>query len=399
MSKAPEPTIALLCNKQGVILNVLKNDVGLDAAPGRLFVRLVDEASRSKALDFLLGIQTQGALRSWEINVPLAGRLTTLYFSGGQVGDQILIVGASNGQVAMRLYEEMMSICNEQANMLRAAAKASAATPPVGSDTYLYDEISRLNNELVAMQRELVKKNAELARLNQEKNRFLGMAAHDLRNPLHAVMTASEFLSEHASPVLGESERKLLDIIRSSSQFMAELVDDLLDVAKIEAGQLQLDLAAVDVVEVVQRNVAIHQILAAKKSIAIELHSEPLPTAIIDTAKFEQALNNLIGNAVKFSPPGSTVEVSLVACGDRFRLSVHDQGPGIPPEEQPLLFQPFRRGRSEGTAGEKSTGLGLTIAKRAVEGHGGQIWLESSPGQGTTFFISLPFKPWNKEDL
>lgn len=382
--------LALLCDSSGMIRQVLRNDLGLaDALPGRLFVRLVDEGSRSKALDLLVGVKTHAALWDWELNLPLAGGLVTLHFFAGQVGEQILIVGAPDGQFAAHLYEELLQVSNECTNLLRAMLKEGARREP---EAELYDEISRLNNELVTMQRELVRQKAELERLNQEKNRFLGMAAHDLRNPLHVILNHSAFLLEEEPNVAGSQRRASLQAIYAASEFMSRLVDDLLDVAKIESGQLVLDPTATDVGELLARNVALNQTLASRKGITIDLHCEPLPLAIVDAAKLEQVLNNLIGNAVKFSPPGSRIEVGLTAAGPEFQITVRDQGPGISAEEQARLFQPFQRGRP-GSAGEKSTGLGLAIAKRIVQGHGGRIWLESAVGQGTTVFVALPFEP------
>jgi signal transduction histidine kinase len=387
-----ERGLALLCDSGGLILEVLRNDLGLvQAQPGRLFFRLAEDASRRKALNFLVGLKEARSLLNWEWNVLLENGPATLHFSGSRVGEGLLIVGGTDCEGMNRLYDEMLLMSNEQTNRLRMAAKERSTSAWL--QVNLYDEISRLNNELVGMQRELAKKNAELQRLNREKNRFLGMAAHDLRNPLYVVLAQSEFLLERFPDTLLAAHQEMLKNIYDYSLFMANLVNDLLDVAKIEAGELQLNLEVVDLEALVTRNVALNGLLAAKKGTEIELHAEPLPPALVDPAKIEQVLNNLIGNGVKFSPPGSRVEVRLVPEGDHFCLAVRDQGPGIPPEERDSLFQPFRPGRSEGTAGEKSTGLGLTIVKRIVSGHGGQIWLESEMGTGTTFFVSMPFCP------
>ena len=257
-------------------------------------------------------------------------------------------------------------------------------------DDRLYDDLSRLNNDLATAQRELAKSNAELDRLNIQKNELLGIAAHDLRNPLQVILTYSHFLLEEASDLAPE-HREFVRTIRSSSRFMLRLVDDLLDVARIEAGTLDLDLAPVDLDALVEHNVALNRVLAEPKGIRIELRREGrLPELVLDAAKIEQVLNNLIGNAVKFSPPGSTVEVRLAAGEDGVTLSVRDQGDGIKPEELESLFRPFQKGRNRSTAGEKSTGLGLAIVKRIVEGHRGEIRVESAPGEGSVFHVRLP---------
>ncbi len=260
-------------------------------------------------------------------------------------------------------------------------------------DGRYYDELSQLNNDLANAYRDLAKKSAELSRLNDEKNRFLGMAAHDLRNPLDVILTYSEILLEEAAPRLDGDQVAFIETIRSSSELMLHIIEDLLDLAKIESGRLELDLARVDLVGLAERNVALNRALAAKKGTAIELRCEegPFPM-LVDPPKIEQVLNNLIGNAVKFSPPGSTVEVRLSRRDGRAAVAVADQGPGVPPEELDRLFRPFERTRVRSTAGEKSTGLGLAIVKRIVEGHQGEIRVESGPEGGSVFVVTLPEK-------
>jgi signal transduction histidine kinase len=262
-----------------------------------------------------------------------------------------------------------------------------------GRDDRYYDELSQLNNELANAYRDVAKKSSELSRLNDQKNQLLGMAAHDLRNPLEVILTYSEFLLEEAAPRLDRDQVAFIETIRSSSEFMLHLVEDLLDLAKIESGRLELDLAPVDLAEVIDRNVAMNRVLAAKKGIGIELRiaDGPFPM-LVDPPKIEQVLNNLIGNAVKFSPPESTVEVRLSRADGGVVVAVADQGPGVPPDELDRLFRPFERTRVRSTAGEKSTGLGLAIVKRIVEGHRGEIRVESGPAGGSTFLVTLPEK-------
>ncbi len=387
MNEITERGLALLCDEAGAILQVLRDDLGLTAAvPARLFLRLVDGDSRVKALNFLAKTRETGAAFDWELNVMVADGLTSLHFSGGQIDEHhLLIVAATNDELARQLYEDMLRMSNEQVNRLRAALKAR-----LDHNTELYDEISRLNNELVTMQRELAKKNAELERLNQEKNRFLGMAAHELRNPLHIIQTYSELLSENRAALSAEEQHEFLTNIFNLSQYMARLIDDLLSVSVIEAGQLNLELQRVDLVALVRQNVARNRLLAARKQMDIVVESEPLPPFLLDVAKIEQVLDNLINNAIKFSPPGTRIWVRLRGQENGALLAVQDQGPGIPPQEIEKLFKPFGRLGARTTGGERSTGLGLVIVKRIVEGHHGTIWPESQVGQGTTFFVSLP---------
>ena len=387
---------AVLCDRNGTVTKILNDSLrlGENIQPGTPFARIAAPGSLAKALSFLTEINSQGATFDWEINISTGEAAKTIHFTGSKMDHHILIVGAENSSFAQELFEGMMQMSNEQTNALRTALKNQSRAE---KDDSLFDEISRLNNELVSMQRELAKKNAELERLNQEKNRFLGMAAHDLRNPLQSILNLSSYLLEEDPATLGEDYHDFMEGIYSSSEFMAHLVDDLLDVAKIESGKLQLDYSPVDVVGLVSKNVTLNRFFAARKKIQIDLITDSLPTALLDSAKLEQVLNNLLGNAIKFSPAEGHIEVRLVRTGDLFCLSVKDEGPGVSAEESANLFKPFQRGKT-GTAGEKSTGLGLVIVKRIVEGHGGKIWLESEVGKGTTFFVSIPLMP-PKEDV
>lgn len=379
---------ALHCDPHGSLLRVVSDDLGLAdfLKPGMPFARLAARGNLDKALSFLVEINQNGAAFDWEINVDLSGELKTLHFTGGKLGEDLLIVAAENGQFAVRLFEEMMRISNEQTNALRAALKDTSR------DRELFDEVSRLNNELVAMQRELAKKNAELELLNREKNRFLGMAAHDLRNPLNAILAYSEVLKEEDPASLGAEYQEAVDLIYHSSEFMLNLVEDLLDVSKIEAGTLNLELAPLDLKPFLERCLALNRVLAGRKEIRLRLEAPSLPPVWLDEARMTQVLNNLISNAIKFSPRGAEVVIRLEQADGQILISVQDRGAGISSEEQANLFKPFQRGK-KGSEGEKSTGLGLVITKRVVESHGGKIWLESQVGEGTTFTVALPTAP------
>ena len=391
MSADQTEGLVLLCDPQGLIRQVLRNDLDLaEAQPGQLFFRIVESASRSKALNFLTQIKAQGACLNWEMNVSHGRELITLHFAGGLVGEDLLITASTNGKLAARLYEDMLRINNEQTDQLRLALKDNFASARPDRDLNQYDEISRLNNELVAMQRELAGKNAELQRLADLKNQFLGMAAHDLRNPLHVILSYSGFLLDELAGKLDADQTDFLNVIHSQSQFMSHLVNDLLDVAAIESGRLQLDLQPADLVQLAQSNLTRNRLIASRKDITLDLESSPVPRLLLDVGKIEQVLDNLVTNAIKFSPNGSCVHISIQPAGDEIQVSVRDEGPGIPDNELENLFKPFQRTSVKSTNGEKSTGLGLVIVKRIVEGHGGHIQVESQPGKGSIFTVGLP---------
>jgi signal transduction histidine kinase len=303
----------------------------------------------------------------------------------------LLITAAVNGQLARRLYEDMLRINNEQTNLLRAVIKQKVEIKPATPNQGQYEEISHLNNELVNMQRELSKKNAELASLNALKNQFLGMAAHDLRNPLQGILYYSEFLLEDPAR-LEADQLEFITVIHDQSQYMTSLVNDLLDVATIESGKLQLDLQPVDLAKLAQTNLVRNRLFAGRKNITLDFEVGNIPMSLLDAAKMEQVLDNLTTNAIKYSRPGSHVHIRLRVVGTEIMLSVQDEGPGIPPAELDLLFKPFQRTSVKSTGGEKSSGLGLVIAKRIVNGHAGRIWVESQVGIGSTFFVAIPIQ-------
>lgn len=384
-----------MCDEQGEVVELVCNGLGVDRArAGVPFDHVVDEASAEKARTFLTLLLEEGVMFDWELNVPVEMELTTLRFAGIAADQRLSILAARTNHGLTQLCEELTQISNEQTNALRAALKENAALSRAGAepDDSYYDEISRLNNELVAMQRELARKNAELERLNEQKDQFLGMAAHDLRNPLHAILSYSDFLLEDASDVLGEEQLEFLAIIQSSTEFMASLVNDLLDVAKIESGKLKLNQQPTDLSGLVEDNVALNRPLARNKEIDLVPAVEALPRLWIDPGKIEQVLNNLISNAIKYSPSGTTIDVRLYQDNEQAILEVEDRGQGIPEDELDALFEPFVTTSVRGTAGEKSTGLGLVIVKRIVEGHEGEIEVESEVGEGSTFMVVLPLE-------
>jgi len=389
--------IALICDQQGVVLKVIRDELnaGELVKPGQLLVQMVDRGSRSKTLNFLVELKAAQATFDWQINVPIAGEVTTLHFGGAVMDEFLLIFASKTRNGVLELYEDLVKINNEQVNALRTALKEQTQTArtQLERDNSLYDELSRLNNELVSLQRELAKQNVELEKLNNLKNQFLGMAAHDLRTPLGHILSYSEFLIDEAGPQLSAEHLEFLHIIRSSSDFMLQLVDDLLDFAKIESGKLTLNRQPTDLIALVRHNIALNSVLASRKQIELqfEVRDDSLPEMMLDPARIEQVLNNLTSNAIKFSNPDGTVRVSISRDGDRAVVAVADQGTGMSPEQLERLFKPFSKS-VKGTTGEKGTGLGLAIVKKIVEEHKGAIWVESEAGRGSTFYVALPIR-------
>lgn len=387
--------IVVFCDLDGTVKRIVRDDLGLGARVqvGTHLHELADRGVREKIGGFLAELKAREAAYDWEITVPVDGTLHPLHFAGARLEAGFLVVAARTRQGLGHLNDEMMRINNEQTNALRTTSKELAYVVEHGAelDDSVYEELSRLNNEMANLQRELAKKNAELEQLNQQKNHLLGMAAHDLRNPLGVITTYAEFLEDEAGAVLNEEQREFVTTIKEMSEFMLRLVTDLLDVTAIEAGQLNLDCQPADLARLIQNNVTRNGLLAAKKDIAVEFDPPAQhPKLVLDAGKIEQVLNNLIGNAVKYSHRGTRVRVNLEVTEELVTVAVADQGQGIPAADLHKLFKPFGTASVRTTAGEQSTGLGLAIVRRIVEGHGGRLWVESEVGRGSTFFFTLP---------
>ncbi len=231
----------------------------------------------------------------------------------------------------------------------------------------------------------------QLLELNDLKNKFLGMAAHDLRNPIAVIKGYADLFGEELLGSVSEKQKEPLKAIAKNCEKMLALINDFLDVSMIESGKIDLKPQEVDFPKYLEELCKMSRLLAQAKSITLDLKiNTPLPKVWIDPNRIEQVINNLITNAIKFSMPNTTIILQAFADGKKITVSVSDQGQGIPASELPKMFQYFGRTKVQPTAGEASTGLGLAIAKRIVEAHGGKIWVESQEGKGSAFIFTIP---------
>ncbi|UII79323.1 response regulator [Flagellimonas sp. CMM7] len=234
----------------------------------------------------------------------------------------------------------------------------------------------------------------ELDTLNKLKNKFLGIAAHDIRNPLAIIEFYSKSLLKELGPTLDDPSRiQELENIFVSTKFAQNLVNDFLDISKMESGNIELEEEMIDVNYFLESNIQFNQIFANKKNINLvgEINLKDIRTAF-DKNKMNQVLNNLITNAIKFSHEGTSIHLKAQQKGNQLLLSVQDEGQGIPKNEITHLFDPFAKTSVKSTAGEKSTGLGLMIVKKIVDAHKGEITVTSKVGIGSCFNIELPIK-------
>jgi signal transduction histidine kinase len=258
-------------------------------------------------------------------------------------------------------------------------------------------EVLTLNQELGNLTRRLHQSNAQLQRLNEEKNRFLGMAAHDLRKPIGLVLTYSEFLIDEAASSLTDEQKGFLNTIHASCFFMKQLVDDFLDVSAIEAGRFDLNRQWVRMHELLAHSLTLNALQVRKKGVTLRVEADDnIPPLNIDGSKIEQVITNLVSNAIEHTSPATEVVIAFCLEPQAISFSVQDSGPGIPEEEMGRLFKPFEQTSVKKTSGEKSTGLGLVITRKIIEAHGGQIGVKSQVGQGTTLSFRIPIQEGGK---
>jgi GAF domain-containing protein len=239
---------------------------------------------------------------------------------------------------------------------------------------------------------EIQDKSRQLAEASQHKSQFLANMSHELRTPLNAILGYTELIADGVYGVPPDKIQAVLKRVESNGKHLLGLINAVLDLSKIEAGQLVLDLTDYSLNDVVQTVCAAVEALAADKKLALKAElSNDLPPARGDERRLTQVLLNLMGNAIKFTDAGE-VSVKVKAENGLFNVSVRDTGPGISAADQAKLFQEFQQADNSLTRKKGGTGLGLAISKRIVEMHGGKIWLESQVGQGSTFFVTLPVR-------
>jgi len=249
-------------------------------------------------------------------------------------------------------------------------------------------EVCLRTDELKNLKNELEEKNLTLHELIKVKNELLGMASHDLRNPLTSIKGYSEFLLKKGTTLKEETRTDFLKIIHSASRNILGLLNDLLNLSSIESGQLVLNLQPGNLRGLIEERVKLYTHLATEKNIHFNISFQQTTAISFDTPRIGQVLDNLLTNAIKFSPVGSTIGITLES-GDGFvRVTVTDEGPSIKNEDLDDLFQPFNKIGSDST--EKGTGLGLAIAKKMVALHGGTLTFKSSKNQGASFSFELP---------
>ena len=246
--------------------------------------------------------------------------------------------------------------------------------------------VNRMNDELRRLYREV-----ETA--SQHKSDFLANMSHELRTPLNAIIGFSQVLREGMVGDVNEKQTEYLDDILSSGQHLLSLINDVLDLSKVEAGQVELQVAPFSLQDALERGVSMVREQATTEGVQVTLHKNgSLEVVSGDERRMSQVIFNLLSNAVKFTPTGGQVDVSATRINGEMRVSVADSGPGIAAEDLDRIFEEFQQTEA-GARQLEGTGLGLALSKRFVEMHGGRIWCESEVGKGSTFEFTLPLRP------
>jgi signal transduction histidine kinase len=240
--------------------------------------------------------------------------------------------------------------------------------------------------------REIEEKGQQLEIASQHKSQFLANMSHELRTPLNAILGYTELILDEIYGEVPESLRDVLERVQQSGRHLLDLINDVLDISKMEAGQLTLSLNEYSMAEVVHTVSTAVESLATEKGLALKVDLAPdLPRGKGDERRLAQVLLNLVGNAIKFTDAGE-VQIQVTATDGVFTVAVADSGPGIAETDQQTIFEEFQQADSSSTRLKGGTGLGLAIVKRIVEMHGGRVWVESSLGKGSTFWCTLPVR-------
>ncbi len=356
----------------------------------------------------------QYLLANWEMRRGEKLRLgVEIYFAGQRhfvtaARQQILDLLISTYEEAVRINAELSA---REAELIQLSEqlernveeRTAALIAEIAQRKRAEEEIRRLNEdlerrvaertaELAAANKQLELRNSEVERAGKFKDQFLSTMSHELRTPLNAVLGFSELLADERYGTFNERQGRYISHIHTSGKHLLSLINDILDLSKIEAGRLELAVESVRVETAFGEVLGALRPLAEKKSQTLSQHMETGLYVRADATRFKQVLMNLLGNAIKFTPEGGHIELAARLMEGQVRVDVRDTGPGIPPEEQKRIFEAFYRLRQSGKTTE-GTGLGLAITRRLVELHGGQLGLESQPSQGSCFYFSLPVAP------
>jgi signal transduction histidine kinase len=307
-----------------------------------------------------------------------------------------LFIGVGAGSIALALLLGLVLSLSLIEPIQRVEARMAAIASGDFSgrvDVPNRDELGVLAANVNRMNDELGRLYEELETVSQHKSVFLANMSHELRTPLNAIIGFSEVLHEQMFGELNEQQMGYVGDVLESGQHLLSLINDILDLSKVEAGRMELELSDVSLPLALQSGLTMQGERAGKTGITLGLSVQPEDLVVrADERKLRQVVFNLLSNAVKFTPPGGRVEVSARLTDGVVEVAVTDTGKGIAPEDRELIFEEFQQARGEPGTRQEGTGLGLPLSRRFVELHGGRLWVESEQGVGSTFRFTLPVR-------
>ena len=260
------------------------------------------------------------------------------------------------------------------------------------------EELSALNLELQKYSRELRQANVRLRKLDEAKSNFMALASHELKTPLTAISGFLEVILCGRVGELSVKQYEFLNVVKDSVKRLTRLVNDLLDISEIELGHASMRMQPTDLGRLLKEEEMVFEVQAGSKEITLEESIDGTRVNVYcDADRIKEVLDNLFSNAIKYTPRGGTISVSLHHTGDWVELGIQDTGVGISEEDYEKIFEPFQHIKKSGLEGEKSTGLGLALVRKIIEAHGGQVRVQSKLGQGSVFNVILPVKKQTAE--
>jgi two-component system NtrC family sensor kinase len=255
----------------------------------------------------------------------------------------------------------------------------------------LEQKVEERTRELAVAMEQLEQKGQDLETVSRHKSEFLANMSHELRTPLNAIIGFSEVLQEQMFGEMNEAQLGYVADVMEAGRHLLSLINDILDLSKVEAGRMELELGDVAISQTLKSGLTMQSERASRSGISLGLTVDPDVGVIrADERRIRQVVFNLLSNAVKFTPPGGRVDVSVRVTDGVVEVAVADTGVGIAPEDQERIFDEFQQARDSLSGSREGTGLGLTLSRKFVELHGGRLWVESEPGTGSTFHFTLP---------